>query len=103
MVMDVASGRQLHIPSLKSSADSAPAECPCGIHSIALNPSSTLFATGAENTNDVAIYMLPTFDPVMVGEVSICTSNYMSSFQGELLWNHLFSWGPIFVDSFVGT
>ena len=76
MVMDVASGRQLHIPSLKSSADSAPAECPCGIHSIALNPSSTLFATGAENTNDVAIYMLPTFDPVMVGEVSICTSNY---------------------------
>lgn len=68
MVLDSKSGRIFQIPSLKSSDDSEPADCPCGIHSIALNPSRTLFATGAENTNDLAIYQLPTFDPVMVGE-----------------------------------
>lgn len=62
-------GRILNIPSLKSSDKSYPSECPCGIHSIDINPSRTLLATGAENTNDLAVYKLPTFDPVMVGEV----------------------------------
>lgn len=70
IVLDTKTGKQFHIPSLKSSKNSIPAECPCGIHSIALNPSQTLFATGAENTNDLAVYQLPTFDPAMVGEVS---------------------------------
>uniref|UniRef100_A0A8W8HPJ7 DDB1- and CUL4-associated factor 12 beta-propeller domain-containing protein n=1 Tax=Magallana gigas TaxID=29159 RepID=A0A8W8HPJ7_MAGGI len=68
IVLDTKTGKQFHIPSLKSSKNSIPAECPCGIHSIALNPSQTLFATGAENTNDLAVYQLPTFDPAMVGE-----------------------------------
>ncbi|XP_033749617.1 DDB1- and CUL4-associated factor 12-like [Pecten maximus] len=68
MVLDSMTGKLLQIPSIKSSDDSYPADSPCGIHSIALNPSGTLFATGAENTNDLAIYQLPTFDPVMVGE-----------------------------------
>lgn len=71
MVMDVYTGRNIQIPSLKSSDESPPADCPCGIHAIALNPSESLLATGGENTNDLAVYMLPTFDPVMVGEVSI--------------------------------
>ncbi|XP_052100678.1 DDB1- and CUL4-associated factor 12-like [Mytilus californianus] len=70
MVMDVYTGRNIQIPSLKSSDESTPADCPCGIHAIALNPSESLLATGGENTNDLAIYMLPTFDPVMVGECS---------------------------------
>lgn len=70
MVMNVYTGRTIQIPSLKSSDDSSPADCPCGIHAIALNPSQSLLATGAENTNDLAVYMLPTFDPVMVGECS---------------------------------
>ena len=69
MVLDVQSGLEDHIPSLKSSDNSSPAACPCGIHSIAVNPSKTLLATGAENTNDLAVYRLPTFDPVCVGEV----------------------------------
>ena len=69
MVLDVQSGLVDHIPSLKSSDNSSPAACPCGIHSIAVNPSKTLLATGAENTNDLAVYRLPTFDPVCVGEV----------------------------------
>ncbi|KAL4227384.1 DDB1- and CUL4-associated factor 12 [Mactra antiquata] len=68
LVMDLNTGNMDHIPSLKSSDNSKPARCPCGIHSIAVNPSKTLLATGAENTNDLAVYKLPTFDPVCVGE-----------------------------------
>ena len=68
--MDLNTGAMDVIPSLKSSSNSTPANCPCGIHSISVNPSRTLLATGAENTNDLAVYKLPTFDPVCVGEVS---------------------------------
>ena len=68
MILDLITRQMVQIPSLKSSHDSLPADCPCGIHSIAINPSRTLLATGAENTNDVAVYRLPTFDPVCLGE-----------------------------------
>ncbi|XP_052277575.1 DDB1- and CUL4-associated factor 12-like isoform X9 [Dreissena polymorpha] len=67
-VLDTQTSDVVVIPSLKSSSRSVPADCPCGIHSVAINPSHTLLATGAEFTNDVAVYKLPSFDPYCVGE-----------------------------------
>ena len=75
IVMDLVTTQMAQIPSLKSSDHSLPADCPCGIHSISVNPSRTLLATGAENTNDLAVYKLPTFDPVCVGEVGVLCLN----------------------------
>ncbi|XP_013378753.1 DDB1- and CUL4-associated factor 12 [Lingula anatina] len=68
IVLDLQTCQMSTIPSLKSSDESIEADCPCGIHSIAINPSNTLIATGADHTNDLAVYRLPTFDPVFLGE-----------------------------------
>jgi len=69
-VLDLLTNRIVLIPMLRSSPDRVLCKCPCGIHSLAVNPSRTLLATGGDNVNDVAIYRLPTFDPVCLGEVS---------------------------------
>lgn len=69
MVIDLKTGHMVNIPMLRSSSMSLPAENPCGIHSISINPSRTLLATGGHNTNDLAVYKLPTFDPLAIGEV----------------------------------
>lgn len=69
MVYDVNTRHMDHIPSLQSSENSVPPEQDSGIHAIELNPSKTLLATGARNSNDIAIYRLPTLDPICVGEV----------------------------------
>ncbi|CAG9772567.1 unnamed protein product [Ceutorhynchus assimilis] len=71
MVYDVQTHKLDQIPSLISSTRREIQnnnEQPCGIHSVQLNPSRTLLATGARNTCDVAVYRMPTLDPVCVGE-----------------------------------
>ncbi|XP_068219928.1 DDB1- and CUL4-associated factor 12 homolog isoform X1 [Palaemon carinicauda] len=68
MVYDVNTRQMDIIPSLRSMEAMRPPDQPCGIHSIEINPSRTLLATGALNSHDVAVYRLPTLDPVCVGE-----------------------------------
>ncbi|XP_075560577.1 DDB1 and CUL4 associated factor 12-like protein [Dermacentor variabilis] len=68
MVLDSENGKLCQIPSLQSSHASPPPENHCGIHALQMNPSRTLLATGAQHSNDTAIYRLPTLDPVCVGE-----------------------------------
>jgi len=68
MVLDVNKKHMDQIPSLVSSEDSVQPEQDCGIYSIEINPSRTLLATAAKNSNDVAVYRLPTLDPICVGE-----------------------------------
>jgi len=68
MVLDVNTRHMDQIPSLQSSENSIPPDQECGIHSIEINPSRTLLATGAKNSNDIAVYQLPTLDPICVGE-----------------------------------
>ncbi|XP_063245083.1 DDB1- and CUL4-associated factor 12 homolog [Bacillus rossius redtenbacheri] len=69
MVYDVVTQKLDQIPSLLGRRESAGTQQEqCGIHSIQINPSRSLLATGARNSSEVAVYRLPTLDPVCVGE-----------------------------------
>lgn len=67
MVYDVNMRRVDAIPTL-SNGNTNGHEIQNGIHSIQINPSRTLLATGARHSTDIAIYRLPTLDPVCIGE-----------------------------------
>ncbi|XP_015117989.1 DDB1- and CUL4-associated factor 12 [Diachasma alloeum] len=72
MVYDVATQKLDQIPSLhgrQGNSNGGPVvEAQAGIHSVQINPSRTLLSTGARHSNEIAIYRLPTLDPVCVGE-----------------------------------
>lgn len=70
MVYDVIRHTLDEIPTLLSKRTYPAPQEQCGIQSVQINPSRTLLATGADNISDIAVYRLPTLDPVCVGEDS---------------------------------
>jgi len=67
LVYDVNMRRVDAIPTLSNSRANHP-EVQGGLHAIELSPSRSFLATGARNSSDIAVYRLPTLDPVCVGE-----------------------------------
>lgn len=67
MVYDVQTRRLDTIPTLSTGVQSNVPDSQHGIHAIEVNPSRTMLATGARNSANVAIYHLPTMDPVYLG------------------------------------
>ncbi len=69
MVYDVNMRRVDAIPTLPNvNRQGNPADSQSGIHALQINPSRTLLATGARHSADIAIYRLPTLDPICLGE-----------------------------------
>lgn len=66
MVYDVNMRRVDAIPTLQGSRPGH--EQQNGINAIEINPSRTLLATTARHSSDIAIYRLPTLDPIYIGE-----------------------------------
>lgn len=79
-VYDILKRETFSIPLLKCLENRRPPANQCGIHSLAINPSRSILATGAENTKDIAFYKLPTFDPLAIGEVIIPIFSFLRSY-----------------------
>lgn len=68
MVYNVKSHELDQIPSIKGHVEEA-VDQQSGIHALKINPSKTLLATGAQNSSEIAVYRLPTLDPIVLAEV----------------------------------
>lgn len=86
MVYDVSTHKLDHIPSLLSSKDphTRADVQQTGIYTVEINPSHTLLSTVSRNGCDVAVYKLPTLDPVCVGEGA--HKDYVSISKSTILY-----------------
>ena len=68
-VVDVKTDHIMHVPLMRDRVlDLSRGSPSCGIHAVELNPSKTLMATGGENSNSLAVYQLPTLEPMCLGD-----------------------------------
>ncbi|XP_072038065.1 DDB1- and CUL4-associated factor 12-like [Amphiura filiformis] len=76
IVLDLTTKQQFRIPMMRSRKSKLRAQTVAealgfglgGIHSIATNPSRSLLATQGDSPNDVAVYRIPSFDQVCLGD-----------------------------------
>ena len=69
MVYDTRQNDLTSIPLLVSMHQNQARSVQRGLHSIRLNPCGDKLATTGYSSNDVAIYSLPDFEPLWLGEV----------------------------------
>ncbi|CAH1252501.1 DCAF12 [Branchiostoma lanceolatum] len=68
-VLNLKTGERVVIPSLQGASSANPSSVEhSGNHSVAINPSGTLLATGGKDPLTLAIYTLPSFDPRHLGQ-----------------------------------
>ncbi|XP_040855488.1 DDB1- and CUL4-associated factor 12-like protein 2 [Ochotona curzoniae] len=67
--LDVYSGQITHCPLMVDREPAARNFSDSGIQAIELNPSKTLLATRGKNPSSLAVYQLPTMDPVCLGDI----------------------------------
>lgn len=65
-ILNVLTGKSTVIPMVEGPTPPDP-ENNCGIHSVEMNPSRTMLATGGENPNNLSVYKLPEFEPICLG------------------------------------
>lgn len=68
LVYDINKRKVENLPCLVSADNSRSPEHQSGIHAVEINPSRTYLATGAQNSRDIAIYKLPSLEPLCVGD-----------------------------------